>query len=456
MLRHAQRGGRAYPYSSSQDHHKSKRPPRCSPKAKVIALLGLFCLIATRGVFRGRGGSPVEDKQPKDPNIVPITRVPARSISSVKEFFDRYGDQVVIVEGEVRHHKAFELGWQGLKDLCGGGTLETAKYSKDSNKWAGLTDRNPMLLKDYVDNYILNRKEGHEMRYAAGNLGTGSVCPQLDSHVLVPRYVSGALYGADEYSHGPGGEIQRPVLAQPEVFIGPKDSLTEMHMDNFLSPFWMTVYIGKKIFRAVSYEDSSIHMPYFRKDIRFQKTVKNENNVTEVKQLEIWNPDLETFPELGKVKLLEGPVNAGDWIYLPPATLHGVYNSESSWAVSQNSLYPAVRDRFIDVCVTEDVANCVAWMKESQAVEEKKLAREIAGRDPRLEARKTFGYEVGNFVQEHEWLPQAPQPIRDNAMRSVIKAIDSNTVKQEAMKERGEKKKRKFNLRYRSRKLPSS
>ncbi|UPR04012.1 hypothetical protein HOP50_14g73430 [Chloropicon primus] len=95
------------------------------------------------------------------------------------------------------------------------------------------------------------------------------------------------------------------------------------------------------------------------------------------------------------------------------------------------------------------------WTK-SQAVEEKKLAREIAGRDPRLEARKTFGYEVGNFVQEHEWLPQAPQPIRDNAMRSVIKAIDSNTVKQEAMKERGEKKKRKFNLRYRSRKLPSS
>ncbi|QDZ24784.1 hypothetical protein A3770_14p73020 [Chloropicon primus] len=351
MLRHAQRGGRAYPYSSSQDHHKSKRRPRFSPKAKVIALLGLFCLIATRGVFSGRGGSPVEDKQPKDPNIVPITRVPARSISSVKEFFDRYGDQVVIVEGEVRHHKAFELGWQGLKDLCGGGTLETAKYSKDSNEWAGLTDRNAMLLKDYVDNYILNRKEGHEMRYAAGNLGTGSVCPQLDSHVLVPRYVSGALYGADEYSHGPGGEIQRPVLAQPEVFIGPKDSLTEMHMDNFLSPFWMTVYIGKKIFRAVSYEDSSIHMPYFRKDIRFQKTVKNENNVTEVKQLEIWNPDLETFPELGKVKLLEGPVNAGDWIYLPPGTLHGVYNSESSWAVSQNSLYPAVRDRFMDVCI---------------------------------------------------------------------------------------------------------
>ncbi|UPR03992.1 JmjC domain-containing protein [Chloropicon primus] len=312
MLRHAQRGGRAYPYSSSQDHHKSKRRPRCSPKAKVIALLGLFCLIATRGVFRAGVALP-----------------------SVKEFFDRYGDQVVIVEGEVRHHKAFELGWQGLKDLCGGGTLETAKYSKDSNEWAGLTDRNAMLLKDYVDNYILNRKEGHEMRYAAGNLGTGSVCPQLDSHVLVPRYVSGALYGADEYSHGPGGEIQRPVLAQPEVFIGPKDSLTEMHMDNFLSPFWMTVYIGKKIFRAVSYEDSSIHMPYFRKDIRFQKTVKNENNVTEVKQLEIWNPDLETFPELGKVKLLEGPVNAGDWIYLPPGTLHGVYNSESSWAEIQ-------------------------------------------------------------------------------------------------------------------------
>ena len=92
--------------------------------------------------------------------------------------------------------------------------------------------------------------------------------------------------------------------------------------------------------------------------------MKNEHKGTEVKQLEIWNLDLETFPELGRVKLYEGTVNAGDWIYLPPATLHGVYNSESSWAVSQNSLYPPVRDRFIAVCSTLNALSCEQYMRE--------------------------------------------------------------------------------------------
>ena len=75
---------------------------------------------------------------------------------------------------------------------------------------------------------------------------------------------------------------------------------------------------------------------------RYTKTLVNETcGEFEDVQLEIWDPDLELFPELAKITIQEGTLGAGDWIYLPPATLHGVSNSRESWAVSVNSLYPA-------------------------------------------------------------------------------------------------------------------
>ena len=93
-----------------------------------------------------------------------------------------------------RSLKAFGLGWQGLKDLCGGGTLETAKYSKNANTWAGLTDKRTMLLRDYVDNYILSPKDEAQLRYASGNVGTGDLCPELSLYTPIPRYMTNVLY----------------------------------------------------------------------------------------------------------------------------------------------------------------------------------------------------------------------------------------------------------------------
>ncbi len=33
---------------------------------------------------------------------------------------------------------------------------------------------------------------------------------------------------------------------QPEQYIGPSGTKTELHMDNFLVPFWMSVYVHHK------------------------------------------------------------------------------------------------------------------------------------------------------------------------------------------------------------------
>ena len=56
----------------------------------------------------------------------------------------------------------------------------------------------------------------------------------------------------------------------------------------------------------------------------------------------------------------------------------------------------------------------------------------------------------GDFLKKHHWLRRAPQVIRDNAIRDILKAYDSNTAKQVARRERGEKKNR-FNIKFRYR-----
>ena len=87
-------------------------------------------------------------------------------------------------------------------------------------------------------------------------------------------------------------------------------------------------------------------------DARWEKEAYSEiTGQKEKRPLEIWNPDLKTFPELAKVTIWEGTANAGDWLYLPPATLHGVYNPEPFWALTSMDIYPPLFDKFIDVCV---------------------------------------------------------------------------------------------------------
>ena len=156
---------------------------------------------------------------------------------------------------------------------------------------------------------------------AGGGTGVPDLCPHLEKFTPVPSYVALSLTPVDgrvTLLREDGEKTEHPILVgQPEVFIGPPGTITEMHMDNWLVPFWMSVYIGRKTFRTISFEDSSKHMPYYFGEHRASRFTKDGV------QLEIFDPDLEVFTELEKVTVWEGTLNPGDWIYLPSGTLHG-------------------------------------------------------------------------------------------------------------------------------------
>ena len=320
----------------------------------TLRRLLLFCLVGTLAslawISRSGGALVAEEL-----HVVAMLRIPAGSLTK-KEFFDQYGNQTVIIEGGLRHHPATKLGLEGLREICAGSSIETFVYDPTSNLWGGHVDEKVMPFEEYIDKYVLNETNTERRYFPGGDPGIPILCPALELFAPIPNYVS---IGMQELNHSGKGESSKgrfhPLVGhQPELFVGPGGTKTEMHMDNNPSPFWMSVYFGKKMFRTISYEDSVKHMPYYiaGESIRFSKTLHNQKTGKyEKKYLEIWNPDLEAFPELKKVTVWEGTVNAGDWIYLPPATLHGVYNPEPFWGLTSMEIYPAAFDRLVDVCV---------------------------------------------------------------------------------------------------------
>jgi len=291
----------------------------------------------------------VSSKDKKALNIVPIPRFKAGELSVHDFFAQNEGKLPIIVEGEVLDHLATKMSFEDLRDLCGGGLTETSKYEAKAHEWAGLSDLKVRTMKEYLETYILN-KTSDELVYSSGSVGIPEFCPKLEFFTPVPSYVSLGVVPIDPYKVQPG---------QPEMYIGPPGTKTELHMDGYLISFWMSVYKGSKTFRIIPfdeiYENERMKSLFIdKKETNRLEKVVSRNRTTGKpikKELEIWNPDLDVFPELLDATVYEGAVNAGDWIYLPGGALHGVSNDGYSWGVSINSMLPASVKNFADVCL---------------------------------------------------------------------------------------------------------
>ena len=336
----------------------------------VLSTVSIFCFKAIRSGLRADNTPPwrvLGSKSSKPLRTVEIQRVKAGSFDA-KEFFDEFGDNVpVIVEGEVKHHPAYNMSLNTLKDLCGDGLVETSRYDATSGSWGGLVDSKYMHLREFVDDHLLkDTKDGEPPRYlqGTGGLSLMQTCPKLDLYAPVPKYVSLSVYPIDLDHNKQTNGKRNQIGMMPVMFMGNTGTKTEMHVDDMLGPFWMSVYLGSKTFRVVTYWDAVRHFDMYNKKGRGNRLIDQNDQSQrwdrsryddstgkfEKRRMEIWNPDLDWFPELDNVTVWEGTVNAGDWIYLPSASLHGVRNDDASWGVTINALYPATVDNQATIC----------------------------------------------------------------------------------------------------------
>merc|ERR1711904_185557 len=179
-------------------------------------------------------------------NLVPIKTVVHGELTPLELFLD-HGKEPVIIKGALGGHPLMRNNTaEYIADVCGDGYIDTVVYDADSESWAGHTGQKLMKIKEYVDGYFANASR-EEIRYAhSATFGMPFVCPALQHDVLIPALASKTLPAG-------GGIIS---LGHPTIFMGPPGSLSELHMDMYLMPFWLSVYMGKKKFRVIVFEEA--------------------------------------------------------------------------------------------------------------------------------------------------------------------------------------------------------
>ena len=387
--------------------------------AKLFAAL-CVTFVLSRALFDQR---PRRDK--KGLRIKEIQRIQAGTVSA-KEFFAKFGDDVpVIVEGEVKHHPAYNMSFDTLKEVCGKSMVETMVFDRNSKLWGGLVDKKYMLLSEYVDNHVLNQgnqTSGEPPRYLTAGLGLPQICPRLELFAPVPKYVSLSVFPIDEVQYEQ--TKKRNQILMPVMFIGNKGTKTEMHVDMMLGPFWMSVYSGSKTFRVVTYWDARRRWDLFNKRGKGNHLLDHTRWERGGEIMKIWNPNLDIFPEVGEVTIYEGKVNAGDWIYLPSAAFHGVKNDDLSWGITINALYPATMNKQVDVCADsgyrlscdgyyvfsdcpmESYLTTSSWLKKwalKQCYRQSALVQGLKREFDESRARDMFLHEISGFENYQSW-----------------------------------------------------
>eukprot|EP00212_Chloropicon_laureae_P002285 CAMPEP_0197489382 /NCGR_PEP_ID=MMETSP1311-20131121/4176_1 /TAXON_ID=464262 /ORGANISM="Genus nov. species nov., Strain RCC856" /LENGTH=483 /DNA_ID=CAMNT_0043033683 /DNA_START=116 /DNA_END=1567 /DNA_ORIENTATION=- len=305
----------------------------------------------------GRGGSNKSAATLSDLRFVPIVMKDADDLTPL-DLYGEHGREPVIIKGALKAHPFMREGRNTpdhFAQVCGDALIDTVVYDSNYTGWAGHKDEILMTVRDFVDGYMV--KEGREssphpeeLRYAHSNsYGMPQLCPALQWEVLIPRHASIDLPTAGS----------RRNLGQPTLFMGPTGSRSELHMDMYLLPFWLSVYFGQKSFRVILFEDSAAHFEGdFMRTGRHRKVVTDAATGEErVVSLEIWDPDVEIFPELANVRIYEGEVNAGDVIYVPSGALHGILNTEQSFGATSNALFAPLPSHYTEVCVKANFAN---------------------------------------------------------------------------------------------------
>eukprot|EP00213_Chloropicon_mariensis_P000559 CAMPEP_0197470136 /NCGR_PEP_ID=MMETSP1309-20131121/723_1 /TAXON_ID=464262 /ORGANISM="Genus nov. species nov., Strain RCC998" /LENGTH=300 /DNA_ID=CAMNT_0043006719 /DNA_START=261 /DNA_END=1159 /DNA_ORIENTATION=+ len=266
------------------------------------------------------------------------------------------GDVPVIIKGALNRHPLMQSNKNNpeyIAKLCGDALIDTVIYSNNYTGWAGHKDEKLMRVDKFVRDHMSKKaasSDTDELRYAHSHtFGMPLLCPVLQHDLLVPAVASKQLASLGGFWN----------LGQPTIFMGPAGTRSELHMDMYLLPFWLSVYFGRKKFRIILFEDSSQHFEGdFMESGRLRKTVKNPTTGQEREvSFEVWSPNLNYFPEASKVRIYEGDVNAGDVIYVPSGALHGILNTEDSFAATTNEMFVPVLKHYIEVCVKSNFAN---------------------------------------------------------------------------------------------------
>lgn len=224
----------------------------------------------------------------------PVDYIERRSNLSYYDFINEYASiQKPVIITDIMQD------WEALNkwnlDLFKCNYKEVEYYVKnDKNEIQG-----SMTIADYID--YMNSKDRDQELYLAN--WVISYYPELLEDYKEPIYFPNWL------NRLPIKLLQKHEYSNPEVFIGYKNTSVGLHQDPAYFSAWLGLILGRK--QIIFFTPDQADYLYGGK-------------------VDIFNPDLETFPLFAKAKSVEVILERGEVIYIPPKWWHYVKNLENS------------------------------------------------------------------------------------------------------------------------------
>lgn len=260
----------------------------------------------------------------------PVFReVPRRSYRSLspKDFFLEYsmpGKPVTIQDAL----DAFNLTtWHAnnVSESCGDNQFALSQFDNTSIGWAKLKRNVGMTsIRDFIN---ANRMFLPHEAQAAHNYTRKRIwdlpfernCPSLAASVTIPY-----IFGVDirrVYHKRPGDHYH------PSVFVDPAGVKSGMHIDRGGTSFWILVLEGEKRFKIVDRKHELF--------LRYRQTLQNHDTLHSFEP-DLFELDLNRFPELVSVEGWETTLKRGDALYIPLDGAHQVFTPRDTIALSHN------------------------------------------------------------------------------------------------------------------------
>ncbi|OQR98177.1 hypothetical protein ACHHYP_09040 [Achlya hypogyna] len=188
--------------------------------------------------------------------------------------------------------------------------VPTKRYIADSVRWARLEEGPVLALGDFVESLPSSNLYLHDHSVPLH-------FPDLIQDVSIPSY-----FAADFLQRMPEGSLYRETW--PSLFVGPRGSASQLHIDSFGSNFWMALLQGRKHWVLVDPDDMHLLRPQLNPglhDVVFEAELRLPADSTDVFQF---------------ARRQECILEAGDILFVPSGTPHYVGNLTDTVALSAN------------------------------------------------------------------------------------------------------------------------
>jgi len=239
------------------------------------------------------------------------------------------------------------FGIEFLRDALGD-DLELPIKVQDGH---GTVSEGKVLWRDFCQ-----AAERGEVVYLA-DVSIPNYFPWLLQHIKVPRYFLHCFSHRTRQRNFAGNKT-------PSLFIGVKDTLTHLHIDQLCSNFWMFLAEGRKRWITFHPEDAELLSP----------VLDEKEQISRFPALETLREDADLASKLKRARCLDFVLEEGEVLFIPQGTPHEVYNVTPTVAISSNffdqsNLEPALRQmerKLAQPSSSEVLKQCHAAMDEME------------------------------------------------------------------------------------------